>query len=208
MVTFRYTTPPNQSIEIEPFTSTSADNLNVTSRLSLFPFLRLSSEGKIPNLVTPGGYSNRKTSGTAENFVASSSGPILTLGPGYCLMNEEMFEFKQTVYFDLRSSVYYVDNFAKALLTKKVYVLSYYNPEGTLNHVSSLRTVFSDPKFAYIVLMTDPLIFYYNQDKFCFLYCLECTVSSYYNVSDITDILYRDPTISYMRRKIYDTVTI
>ena len=204
MVTFRYTIPPSQEIQIQPFTSTSTENLNKCSRLILFPFLKL-SDNKIPNIVTPGGYGNRTTSSSSECFYASFSGHILTLGPGYCLVNEELFEIKNNLFLDLRSSSYYADDID--LSNNKVYIMAYFNPEKILSSEYGLRIDFSDPYSAYIVFITNPLTFYYNQSKFCFLYCISVTLSAG-QVDTILSVSYRDPDISYMRRKIYDTNTI
>ena len=141
----RYTTEPDQEIFIDPFSRTTSSVLNYTSKLLLAPFFTLENE-KIPNIVTPGGYRG------AECFSASYSSSALTLGPGYCVMNEMLIDFKTANLLDLSDTNYYLDSGTITVVPTsssgssgsgssgssgttpkgKLYIVVYYNPNNNL----------------------------------------------------------------------------
>lgn len=208
---FRPTNAPEQSIYIDGFSQTSTTVLNSVSKLTMIPFFNLVN-GKIPNIVAPGGYNG------SENFIATYSGTILTIGAGYCLMNEMLIEISQPTIMDLSNTEYFFDNYDFSRIRgisgsgysgtsyEKVYSVVYYNPIGTTGYSGFNGLNIDDTYSAYVGLLCDHRSFYNNQSKFCFLYCIDVTVDYKGRIISIINVSYKNTSISYMKRKTPDYI--
>lgn len=107
-IIFRPTTPPDQERFIDPFTPLTNTDTNKITRLLLAPVFRPEPSTKVLPIVCPGGYKG------TECFRATFQDNLLTLGPGYLVMDEVLLESKDTISLDVSKSSSYFDSIPKS----------------------------------------------------------------------------------------------
>jgi len=194
---FRPTAIPEQEKFLDGFTTSTYDNVNRIIKMMMAPFFGLYIHQKLHPIVCPGGYRGE------ECFKASSDKSIITIGPGFSIINEVLLEAKNTIIIDIDRSSSYFDSKLSNVYTK-VYVLIYYYPYITGQSGYSGASGISgynnrSPLNFYIGISTYKNTYLYNRDRYCFLYCLDIEFTGN-TISNITNIRYIDPDDSRMCR--------
>lgn len=103
-IMFRPTDAPEQEDLFDPFSELTNRYTNKITRLLLAPVYRPDPDTKILPMVCPGGYKG------VECFRATYEGTILTLSPGYLIMDEVLLESKKSITIDVSDPTSYFDN--------------------------------------------------------------------------------------------------
>jgi hypothetical protein len=155
---------PTQRRFIDGFSFIENPNQNYLLRSLMGPFFNFNSNGKLPNIVTPGGYNGSPCFELNHNSTTNS----ISISPGYAILNETLFEFPKSTIIELNKTHWYIDTYVygegttETIITR-FYICIVYSPTFRFNNN------IIDRDKACIGIITNKNLIYNNPNEICVL---------------------------------------